>query len=98
MPSTRAILGLVGAFGLTACATAVPPSGPTVLVLPPEGKNLGRFQQEDANCRNYASSQIGSVIGANNAESMQTCGDWFGSGSIRAHGGGGGWCRSWCGG
>ena len=67
MPSTRAILGLVGAFGLTACATAVPPSGPTVLVLPPEGKALGRFQQEDANCRNYASSQIGSVIGANTA-------------------------------
>ena len=31
-------------------------------------------------------------------ESMQTCGDWFASGSIRAHGGGRGWCRSWCGG
>ena len=67
MPSPRAILGLAGAFGLTACATAVPPSGPTVLVLPPEGKSLGRFQQEDANCRNYASSQLGPVIGANNA-------------------------------
>ena len=67
MPSTRAILGLVGASGLTACATAVPPSGPTVLVLPPQGKNLERFQQEDANCRNYASSQSGPVIGADNA-------------------------------
>ena len=67
MPSPRAILGLAGAFGLTACATAVPPSGPTVLVLPPEGKSLGRFQQEDANCRNYAASQIGSAIGANTA-------------------------------
>ncbi len=66
MPSTRAIFGLVTALGLTACAV-VPPSGPTVPVLPPEGKNLGRFQQEDANCRNYAASQIGSAIGANTA-------------------------------
>ena len=66
MPSTRAILGLVTALGLTACAV-VPPSGPTVLVLPPEGKNLGRFQQEDANCRNYAASQLGSATGANTA-------------------------------
>jgi TolB-like protein/DNA-binding winged helix-turn-helix (wHTH) protein len=31
-------------------------------------------------------------------ESMQTCGVWSGSGSIPAHGGGGGRCRSWCGG
>src|SRR3712207_1177615 len=66
MPSTRAIFGLVTALGLTACAV-VPPSGPTVLVLPPEGKNLGRFQQEDATCRTYASSQIGSALGANTA-------------------------------
>jgi hypothetical protein len=43
MPSTRAILGRVGALGLTAACAAVPPSGPTVLVLPPEGKDLGRF-------------------------------------------------------
>jgi hypothetical protein len=63
MSSARAILGLVAALGLTACAV-VPPSGPTVLVLPPEGKDLGRFQQEDANCRNYAASQIGPVTGA----------------------------------
>jgi hypothetical protein len=66
MPSTRAILGLATALGLTACAV-VPPSGPTVLVLPPEGKDLGRFQQEDANCRNYAASRIDSAIGANTA-------------------------------
>ena len=31
-------------------------------------------------------------------ESMQTCGVWSGSGRIPAHGGGGGRCRSWCGG
>ena len=31
-------------------------------------------------------------------ESMQPCGVWTGSGRIPAHGGGGGRCRSWCGG
>jgi hypothetical protein len=31
-------------------------------------------------------------------ESMQACGVWSGSGRIPAHGGGGGRCRSWCGG
>jgi len=51
-------LALLGTLALTACAVA-PPSGPTVLAMPPEGKNLGEFQQEDAGCRNYASAQIG---------------------------------------
>ncbi len=51
-------LALLGTLALTACAVA-PPSGPTVLATPPEGKNLGEFQREDASCRNYASSQIG---------------------------------------
>jgi hypothetical protein len=32
------------------------------------------------------------------SESMQTCGVWSDSGRILAHGGGGGRCRSWCGG
>ncbi len=40
--------------------------------------------------------QIGRVFAA--GESMQTCGVWSGSGRILAHGGGGGRCRSWCGG
>jgi hypothetical protein len=31
-------------------------------------------------------------------ESMQPCGVWPGSDKIPAHGGGGGRCRSWCGG
>ena len=39
-----------------------------------------------------------SVAGAKDDESMQTCGVWSGSGRILAHGGGGGRCRSWCGG
>ena len=36
-----------------------PPTGPTVLAVPPEGKALAQFQQEEANCRNYAFNQIG---------------------------------------
>jgi putative transposase len=34
----------------------------------------------------------------NSHESTQPCGVWSGSGRIPAHGGGGGRCRSWCGG
>src|SRR4028118_612771 len=49
---------LLGGFLLAGCA-ARPPTGPTVLAIPPEGKDLARFQQEEANCRNYAFNQIG---------------------------------------
>ena len=43
---------------LSACATALP-TGPTVMALPPQGKNFAQFQQEDYGCRNYANQQIG---------------------------------------
>ena len=49
---------LQGILGLTACAVS-PPTGPAVLALPPEGKDLARFQQEDTSCRGYAQQQIG---------------------------------------
>jgi hypothetical protein len=39
------------------CAT-VPPSGPSVVVLPPQGKDLTQFQREDATCRQYAATRI----------------------------------------
>jgi Glycine-zipper domain len=55
--STR-IAALAASLVLGACAV-VPPSGPTLLATPPEGKNLDRFQSEEGNCRNYASAQIG---------------------------------------
>jgi hypothetical protein len=41
------------ALALTGCA-AIPPSGPSVVALPPNGKPLGEFQQEDYACRDYA--------------------------------------------
>lgn len=59
MPITpRASLALLLPLVLAACAVA-PPTGPSVLALPPEGKDLARFQTEDAYCRSYASAQIG---------------------------------------
>jgi hypothetical protein len=48
---------LLGLNAITACA--VPPTGPDILALPPEGKDLTQFQQEDITCRIYAERQVG---------------------------------------
>jgi len=42
---------------LSGCATL--PTGPSVMVLPGDGKPFEKFQAEDANCRQWASHQIG---------------------------------------
>jgi hypothetical protein len=56
---TRSTLAAVmGGILVVGCAVR-PPTGPTVLAVPPEGKALSQFQQEEANCRNYAFNQIG---------------------------------------
>jgi hypothetical protein len=55
----KAVLSLLGTLGTVACAVA-PPTGPSyVLALPPQGKNLAEFQQEDNTCRGFAERQIG---------------------------------------
>ncbi|MGH7086152.1 MAG: YMGG-like glycine zipper-containing protein [Acetobacteraceae bacterium] len=62
-----AVLG--GALALGACAVASP-SGPTVMALPPAGKSMARFQQDDLTCRQYASASVGGATpseAANNA-------------------------------
>jgi hypothetical protein len=41
------------AVALTGCAV-MPPTGPSVVALPPNGKPLNQFQQEDYACRDYA--------------------------------------------
>jgi len=43
---------------LGACAT-VPPSGPSMMVLPGSGKSFDQFRADDYECRNFASAQIG---------------------------------------
>lgn len=40
-------------IALTGC-TVLPPSGPSVVALPPKGKSLADFQHEDYACRDYA--------------------------------------------
>jgi hypothetical protein len=45
-------LGLI-TVALTGCAV-IPPTGPSVVALPPSGKPIGVFQQEDYACRDYA--------------------------------------------
>ena len=45
------------AIALAACTTI--PSGPSMLVLPGTGKNFDQFRADDAECRQYASAQVG---------------------------------------
>jgi hypothetical protein len=51
-----ATLGLVLVASLTACVSA--PTGPTVAVMPREGKPFDIFQQEDLYCRNFAANSV----------------------------------------
>lgn len=47
---------LAGTLALGACAVA-PPTGPSVVALPGQGKSFAAFQEDDAVCRNYAAAQ-----------------------------------------
>lgn len=49
-------LPLLSLLALGACA-AVPPSGPSVMALPGNGKSFEQFRADDAACRAYASSR-----------------------------------------
>jgi len=51
-------LALLGSLLLTGCVVA-PPSGPNVMVLPAQGKNLAEFQQDEVTCRQYAAQMTG---------------------------------------
>ena len=55
---------LVVLLMLGACATI--PNGPSVMVLPGQGKSFDQFRADDTDCRQYAQSQIGGAT-ANNA-------------------------------
>jgi hypothetical protein len=58
MPRFVSYVALLGTLALGACVVP-PPTGPNVIAMPPQGKDLGAFQQDDAVCRQYASQQIG---------------------------------------
>src|SRR5438094_10103000 len=52
---------------LTACATV--PTGPSVMVLPGDGKNFELFQADDAVCRQWAAQQTGTTTQRASAQS-----------------------------
>jgi hypothetical protein len=47
-------------LALGACVS-VPPSGPSMLVLPGTGKTFDQFRADEYECRQYASSQVGTT-------------------------------------
>ena len=57
-------LSAVAATLLLGACVAAPPEGPRVTAMPPQGKDLQAFQQDDVACRQYASSQTGQSPGA----------------------------------
>ncbi|HYB10464.1 MAG TPA: glycine zipper family protein [Alphaproteobacteria bacterium] len=58
MPRVSPAIAVLGALALAGCVTP-PPTGPSVAAMPAQGKTFEQFQQDDATCRQYASSQIG---------------------------------------
>jgi hypothetical protein len=48
---------ILGTLAPGACAVA--PPGQTIVALPPAGKDLTQFQEEDNTCRGYAQQRIG---------------------------------------
>jgi hypothetical protein len=70
------------AVALSGCAV-VPPTGPSIVALPPKGKPLAEFQQEDYACRDYAFRSDGD----SSATSQQSLQKGIGSSAIGTVGG-----------
>ncbi len=60
------VLALAAALGLAGCATI--PTGPSVMVLPGQGKPFEQFQADDAVCRQWAGGQVGTTTGNASSE------------------------------
>ena len=54
-------LPLIAIALLAGCVTV--PSGPSVMVLPGDGRSFDQFRYDDMDCRNFASTQIGGASG-----------------------------------
>ena len=67
MASKSSLLILVAALGLSGCATI--PTGPSVMVLPGQGKPFELFQVDDAICRQWAGQQAGVTPASASTES-----------------------------
>jgi hypothetical protein len=59
---------VIGLTVLVAGCVAAPPTGPSVMALPAQGKTFEQFQHDDMTCRQYASYQTG---GAQPAQAAQ---------------------------
>lgn len=57
MNRTLKVLSLGALVLMTGCVTV--PSGPSLMSLPGSGKSFDQFRFDDADCRQYASSQVG---------------------------------------
>lgn len=66
MRSALIILMVVVVASLSACATV--PTGPSVMVLPGDGKSFDQFRIDDAVCRQFAYEQAGGVSGQQAAQ------------------------------
>jgi hypothetical protein len=85
----RAIV-LVTAAVTTLSGCVIPPMGPTIPVMPGANKPFATFQQDDADCKNYASQQVaGGAEAANNKSVTEAViGTALGAGLGAAVGGG----------
>ncbi len=67
MERKSSLLFLVAVLGLSGCATI--PTGPSVMVLPGQGKPFEVFQVDDAVCRQWAGQQAGATPASASTES-----------------------------
>ena len=58
MNATKFRWAAVAAVLLLGACASLPPSGPSMMVLPGSGKNFDQFRADDYECRNFASTQI----------------------------------------
>ena len=86
-------VAIAGIATLAGCAPP-PPNAPSVMVLPPPGKNFGQFRQEDASCRQYADQAVGyrspSQVGTQSAAGSALLGTGVGAAAGAALGAAGG--------
>ena len=70
MTRSTPFLAVAAGLLMTACATV--PTGPSVMVLPGQGKSFDQFQADDSLCRQWALQQTGTTTG--NAAAGSTVG------------------------
>ena len=67
----RGLLVFVGVLAFGGCATV--PTGPSVMVLPAQGKPFEAFQADDSVCRQWAAQYVEGSQGS--CYSRRLCGD-----------------------